>query len=413
MYSFNTHIVNKSTATMVDNMEDKFEDLNDKISDIDAKLQAIEDLINVKLDVCYKKVNDVYSMQNKVNEITKMNNQSIIHQINQYDEEINDFDNNQKQAIFNSVETSMSPKGGFDKLNNKCFIKHNIKNQDKEMFYMSSMNKNGLNSKNKTEMTNLSETSTKPEQLKISVNYLKNLNNLENSSTSSNIKSSNSKKKSLSENNKTNSSTSKITKESTKDTTTSHEKINDSNEDNIFTNLYTNNKKGNLRIIKDNLSLENDSNLEHIINSLPENIVDNFFEKKISGSDFKENNGTVILEMNSSTVKPYKVETKSPKFANAMKILNETNIIKNNSYNKLNEFINNSDRSSNKSTTSSQNTSNTKSNSNDSSNDSNDNDINDFGQTFQFANITEFNTDNVIFANLSHSQNKTKIIELN
>jgi len=381
MYSFNTFIVNKSTSTIVDNVEDKFEDLTDKLTEIETKLQSLEDLLNVKLDVCYKKVNDVYSMQNKVNEITKMNNQSIIHQINQYDEEINDFDPNQKGANFNSIETSMSPKGGFDKLNNKCFIKHNTKNQDKEMFYMSSLNKNELKSKNKTDLSKLSETSNQQE--------FKNNNDLIKPSTSSKTE-------------KTNKSKNSQKNEA---------------EGNIFSNLYGNNKKSNLRIVKDNLSLDNDSDLEQFINSLPENIVDGFFEKNKLG---EKSNGSVILEMNSNNVKPYKVKTSSPKFANAMKILNETNIIKNNSYNKLNEIATKIDNSSTISTSSSKKSSSTSKDSNnisanETSNSSQDNNIimDDFGQTFTYTNVVELNGSNIIFGEMPHKQNRTKIVELN
>jgi len=381
MYSFNTFIVNKSTSTIVDNVEDKFEDLTDKLTEIETKLQSLEDLLNVKLDVCYKKVNDVYSMQNKVNEITKMNNQSIIHQINQYDEEINDFDPNQKGANFNSIETSMSPKGGFDKLNNKCFIKHNTKNQDKEMFYMSSLNKNELKSKNKTDLSKLSETSNQQE--------FKNNNDLISTSTSSKTE-------------KTNKSKNSQKNEA---------------EGNIFSNLYGNNKKSNLRIVKDNLSLDNDSDLEQFINSLPENIVDGFFEKNKLG---EKSNGSVILEMNSNNVKPYKVKTSSPKIANAMKILNETNIIKNNSYNKLNEIATKIDNSSTISTSSSKKSSSTSKDSNnisanETSNSSQDNNIimDDFGQTFTYTNVVELNGSNIIFGEMPHKQNRTKIVELN
>ena len=163
MYAFNSHIVSKATETIVDNMDDKFEDIDEKFSEIDTKLQSIEDLINIRLEVCYKKVNDIYSLQHKVNEITKMNNQSIIHQINQYDEEIEDVDINRHNTIYNSQETSMSPQSKINNLNNKCFIKHiSAKNQDREMFYMSSMNKNEIHSreKTKTEPSEISETST-------------------------------------------------------------------------------------------------------------------------------------------------------------------------------------------------------------------------------------------------------------
>ena len=406
MYAYNSNIVNKSTQSIVDNMDDKFDDLNDKLLEIDTKLQSIEDLINVKLDVCYKKVNDVYSMQNKVNEITKMNNQSIIHQINQYDEEIDDYDPNNKQQNINSIETSMSPQGGFDKLNKQCFIKHNNKNQEGDMFYMSSINKNEFQSKNKT---SLSETSTKPEQIKQKNTYINNDNYSSTTSLITNKTSSNKSSENVKSKKSTNSKNEFLnngTKIKNNDENNTDEKSGETNEENIFTNLYANNKKINLRIVKDNISIDNDSNLEQFINSLPENIVENFFQKNNEPND---NNASVILEMNSNTVKPYKVETTSPKFANAMKILHESNIIKNSSFSKLNELkkINNSSENSNDSSTSSSNTSISDNNS-----DSNNNiDINDFGQTFQFPNIIDLVGNNVVFANFVPKSNK--VVELN
>ncbi len=361
MYSFNSHIVTKSTDNIIDNMDDKFEEVDEKFAEIDNKLQSIEDLINVRLEICYKKVNDIYSLQHKVNEITKMNNQSIIHQINQYDEEIEDIDVNKHNNVFNSLETSMSPQSKTNKLNNKCFIKHtNAKNQDREMFYMSSANKNELNSKNK----NLSHNSTEPEAIKSNIHYKNNINESSTSNTSP-ITTSNTSNTSntltISKNSK-HSAKSEKTAKSTKSNTSKKSKIyvdtqhknrqyenlenvhninnfNDSDDlkntqnNNIFMNLYKNKKNG-LRIVKDNISLENESNLEEFINSLPDNVVDNFFQKNKEVNT----NSSVILEMNSDVVKPCEVETTSPKFANAMKILNETNIIKNSSFNKLNEL---------------------------------------------------------------------------
>jgi hypothetical protein len=145
-------------------MEEHFDDLNDKID-------SMEELINSKLLECQKKVNDLYSMQNKVNEITKMNNQSIINQINQYDEEIDDV--NKNNQVFNSIENSLSPSGpvGFvgsvgsvglnipnshnqnnltNPANFRCFVKLNdVRQEDKEMFYMSSLEKHTVNSTKK------------------------------------------------------------------------------------------------------------------------------------------------------------------------------------------------------------------------------------------------------------------------
>ena len=173
------------------------------------------------------------------------------------------------------------------------------------MFYMSSMNKNEIHSrgKTKTEPSEISETSTEPEAIKENIKY-KDLS----STLSSHLKNKNDKS----------SSSSKSPKKINNKTTN-----NLSNDDNIFSNLYKNNKKTNLKIVKDNISVDNESNLEQFINSLPDKIVDNFFQKNKDNHD----TGSIILEMNSDVVKPCEVETSSPKFANAMKILNETNII--------------------------------------------------------------------------------------
>lgn len=401
MYSFNSYIAEKSTQSIIDNMDDKFEDIDDKFTDIDNKLRSIEDLISARMEVCYKRVNDIYSMQNKVNEINKMNNQSINRQINQYDEEIEDIDANQKQAIFNSLETSMSPHSKFDKLNNQCFVKHcNTKNPERDMFYMSSLNKNELQSKNKTEMSNTSETSYEPEQVKIKTNYLNNNKNLCSTSTSSlntnSTKSSNTKFS----NNKSDKSIDKTSKTS-KNSDTNNKNENDDN--NIFANLYKNNKKSNIRIVKDNISLENESNLEEFINSLPNDVVEHFFQKnKINiNSDI---NASVILEMNEDVVKPYKIESSSPKFVNAMKILNETNFIKNNSYNKLNEL----NEKQSKSETS------TKSSNIDNTSDVSENlDINEFGKTIKISNIVDLDKGNFIYPDISKKQGNEKIVELN
>lgn len=409
-------------------MDDKFEDLDEKFEEIDNKLQSIEDLINVRLEICYKKVNDIYSLQNKVNEITKMNNQSIIHQINQYDEEIEDADVN-RHNIYNSLETSMSPQSKMDELNKKCFRKHaNAKNQDREMFYMSSINKNEFRTKDK----DLSETSIEPEPIKLTTNYKDNVADLNSTSTTS---TSSNKNKSVKSNSKISKSdnllfeSSKISKSSkstnsklnvdTSDKNDSkkselnnmNEQTNkSSNNSNIFTNLYKNNKKSVLRIVKDNISLENESNLEEFINSLPDNIVDNFFQKNKDGSA-----SSVILEMNSDVVKPCEVETTSPKFVNAMKILNETNLIKNNSHNKLNEL--------NKKTTNvldsnnynelTKNRNNDEDNDNDDDNDDNDDD-NGYTESSDSSSNNILGNESFVFAEIpKKTEKKNKIVELN
>lgn len=429
MYSYNSNIVNKSAEYIIDNMDDKFEVVDEKISEIDNKLQSIEDLINVRFEICYKKVNDIYSLQTKVNEITKMNNQSIIHQINQYDEEIEDPDANKNNNLYNSLETSMSPQSKIDKLNNNCFIKHtNAKNQEREMFYMSSFNKNEPVTNDK----NVSDTSTEPEPIKLSTNYKKNIVDLNSTSTNSDLLKKNQSVKSKSSKISKSSKLSKSTKstkstdsklyvntfnKSEKNTNNNKQKSvskSPTNNNNIFTNLCKNNKKTNLRIVKDNISLENESNLEQFINSLPENIVDNFFQKN------KDMNSTssVILEMNSDIVKPCDVKTTSPKFANAMKILNETNLIKNNSQNKLNELTKKMSNSDNYYKELTQNINNNNENNNDTnSNEDEDENYDEESESDTSINSSSQNflgNDTFVFAEFPKKFiNKNKIIELN
>jgi hypothetical protein len=301
MYSFNSFIITKCEKNIIDGVEDNFENINDnlnnmndnlnnindkfdnvddKFNEIENKLQSVEDLINVRLEVCYKKVNDIYSLQNKVNEITKMNNQSINRQFNQYDEENYEPENNKQNNVYNSLETSISPESKVDKLHNKCFIKHNnTKNQDREMFYMSSINKNDNPSRN-----NLSKTSTEPELIKETNFYKKNIkgsSSSSNSSTPTNTKNLSKKSTSSKINLYVNTSDSKNNID-IEQNCLNQKNIVDSDNNNLSVNLYKNNKKTNLRIVKDNISLSNQTNLEGFINSLPEEAIDNFFQKNKS-----------------------------------------------------------------------------------------------------------------------------------
>jgi hypothetical protein len=110
-----------------------------EFDDINEKLDNFEEMLDKRLGDCNRKIKDLYSLQNKANEVNKMNNQSIINQFNQFDENMEGLDENEeiKNQIFNSVENSVGNK------NNNCFIKINqLKNQEKEMFYMSSDHKN-------------------------------------------------------------------------------------------------------------------------------------------------------------------------------------------------------------------------------------------------------------------------------
>jgi hypothetical protein len=315
MYSFNLSIIEKSTRAIIDNMDDKFEDLDDKLAEIDTKFQNIENLINAS----YKRVNDVYSIQNKANEIYKMNNQSINRQINQYDE---DEDVLHKNAIFNSLETSISPNSKIDKLNNNCFIKHNqIKNQNKEIFYMSS-NNNELNTKHELEPTETSKH--------------------------------------------------QVIKETHSTTSISSKK---SNLVDTLNNDFT--KKQSIRIVKENISLDNHSSIGEYVNSNTKEQNDNLYNKSKS---------SIILEMDGENVKPFQVETSTQQFENVMKILNETNFIKNNSNSKLNEVNNESSETSY-------------------SSNSNNLNIADFGETLNFVELGKILKE--------HTNKKDKIIEIN
>ena len=116
-------------------MEEQFDDIMDK-------LQNIEDAIEEKLNDCNKKITEMCNLQNKANEINKMNNQTILNQINQYDEEVLEHDENDKNnCVYNSLDNSNFK-------DNKCFIKFDKNQKDKDMFYMSSNTKNSDLKKN-------------------------------------------------------------------------------------------------------------------------------------------------------------------------------------------------------------------------------------------------------------------------
>ncbi|AYV80101.1 MAG: hypothetical protein Gaeavirus9_11 [Gaeavirus sp.] len=273
-------------------MNDKFNDMEDRFDDLEEKFTLMENL-NEKLLLCTKRVTDLCSMQGKANEIAKMNNQSVIHQINQYEEEISDIEH-KNNAMYNSVETA-EPNGchASDQpgQNNRCFVKLNeTSGKDKEMFYMSSNNEdkpNGNNtpSKNQPDNTSKHNTSTRNKDDKPR-------NDLDNNS-----------------------------------------------HNNIFQAAggQHNRKPANLKIVTDSYENSNTAGLEEFINSLPEGISKDLFKRPRNESDT-----STILVMNGEFVTHCDVETNTPKFENAMRILNEMNVIKNNSHNKLNE-LNDSD----------------------------------------------------------------------
>lgn len=155
IYSFQTRNFDKLKENITSSIELEFDDINEK-------LDNLEEIIEKKLGDCNKKIKDLYSLQNKVNEVNKMNNQSIINQFHQFDENMEGVDgidgDEGKNQIFNSLENSV-----YNLKNNNCFVKiNNVKNQEKEMFYMSSETGNGninqTNSKNILKESNTSDS---------------------------------------------------------------------------------------------------------------------------------------------------------------------------------------------------------------------------------------------------------------
>lgn len=140
------------------------EDIEIIIDDVNVKLDNIYSLVDNKINICNNRINELYSLQNKINEITKMNSQSIINQINQYDDvndDLNTCDNSEKNQIFNSLENSIKYKS-----NENCFVKStDIIN--KEQFYSPGNSESINKSKNKSDVIDSN-------RLKLEINYDKN-----------------------------------------------------------------------------------------------------------------------------------------------------------------------------------------------------------------------------------------------
>ena len=146
LFSYNADKIDKLKENINENINIEFDDINEKLCNI-------EELIEKKFNDSNKKIKELYSLQNKMNEVNIMNNQSILNQINQYDENVENIVENideNKNHIFNSAENSSINK---QNLNKDFFIK--IHPNDKENFYMSShSNNNNLNS-NKISQNNI------------------------------------------------------------------------------------------------------------------------------------------------------------------------------------------------------------------------------------------------------------------
>ena len=115
--------------------------------------------------------------------------------------------------------------------------------------------------------------------------------------------------------------------------------------------------------------------------------------------------------MNSDIVKSCEVETTSPKFANAMKILNETNVIKNNSYNKLNELNKKTKNLLSSKNTNNDNTNGSTSDNTDDNTKSNPEDTTEHITTSDSLSGNILENDSFVFAEFPIKKNK--IVELN
>lgn len=135
--------------------------LESQIDDLNERISLLEQKIITPISDSNKKMRDLLSLQNKAIEVTKMNNQQIIHQINQYDPvrastDIDDENqkNNEDSHIFNSVEqTPITDQ-------NKPLFSKDTKNEA-EQFYMSSdKSEKSTKSKKNDKSENISTTSS-------------------------------------------------------------------------------------------------------------------------------------------------------------------------------------------------------------------------------------------------------------
>jgi len=158
MYSHTTFIIDNAKGYIIENLEEQFDDINEKF-------QSFEDNLENKLNIFGKKINDIYSVQNKLNkfnEINKMNNQNILHQINQYEEELDDVEV-EKNCVYNSLENmEYSQQKEINKNNtNSCFVKIKENNNNiKDLFYMSPKKSSNTSINNKSNNNELSSTSS-------------------------------------------------------------------------------------------------------------------------------------------------------------------------------------------------------------------------------------------------------------
>ena len=118
------YITSIHSSNIINHIEKTKNLLESQIDDLMEKVTELEQTLVDPMKESHKKMKDLYSLYNKKNEVTVMNNQKILRQINQYDEDKLPIDTTQ---VFNSTES------GKDKI---PFVKNT--NNDEEQLYMSS-----------------------------------------------------------------------------------------------------------------------------------------------------------------------------------------------------------------------------------------------------------------------------------
>lgn len=113
--------------------------LLNKIEDISDKLNETNELIIIKTDNLNTKIKECYDLEFKMNELNILNNQKIVEQHNyqEFDEQHNNNINNYNDE--NNDNDDKSP------ITENFFIKHS-NNKDKELYYMSPVQKSSKNS---------------------------------------------------------------------------------------------------------------------------------------------------------------------------------------------------------------------------------------------------------------------------
>lgn len=300
MYTTQTKQFNNLKDSIIDEVEANFDEMNEK-------LDSIQEAFNTKITSCNNKIKDLLSLQNKINEITKMNNQSILNQFNQYEEDNDDIDESTKNQIFNSLENSIGAKNH----KKNCFVKINQVN-NKENFYMSPRDNLSTTSKNEQQNSN---------------------NELQKELTSHTTKSSsssNSSDHSISQNLKNNQSSKSQSSKSQ-----NHKSQNSQSQNSKSSKKSINIEKNNIDENKSNVIKLNSKDQHDII------ISEQIFVQNLNFDKDTEN--STLLEITGDFIKTNYIGSNTPKATRAYKILNESSNILFNSSNDLFNLNNKSD----------------------------------------------------------------------